>query len=577
MLRRSWLPLLWLLLQGPAPPRPPALGGAGARGACGAAAAAAAEGAAQRWEEAERRNREWRAQELRALRRHLPLRIARECSPKWGNATAALVRCAVAKALDPKATYDAKKQQEMSWAAMDYLLTLQGQAGAHAKLEQPDRRGAGSAIVDRFFTHQELMTKTAGAYPRVYILAELWDAACDDPDLGYWYSLEQWMYKFFTAASNHAVVVKAAGAADYVYLPFCIRRKLFLRTQKLELSRGIMRYLAYEGNLLEPAVRFVDEDYLLAGVRRLERESEAFAHCLARSSCRFLTTSIDGRHVYRQFSAYFQEKLVFITHMGMSNWTARQPGDLYWTDTRGLSVQTKGLLPEGERSTGCRAACGLHCQLEPPAVLREDIVMPWTVAYMWTARSGGRLARDLLGFFSGALSSCARGLLMETFRGQFVSAVLHGGRLPSEVDLTRSVLVFPPLIKLEQGEWSELAFRSRVCLVPDGDCAATGRLTEVIMHGCVPMVITNRLLPPFHDYVEWRRIAYFVREDEIPALPGILAMVALDSSGLEEKRRRLREVARFLDYTQELPAVLLVALRRRAETSRIPTEDGWGS
>merc|ERR1712232_627898 len=55
-----------------------------------------------------------------------------------------------------------------------------------------------------------------------------------------------------------------------------------------------------------------------------------------------------------------------------------------------------------------------------------------------------------------------------------------------------------------------------------GDSPNTGRLVEVIMHGCVPLIISERLQPPVHDLLDWSKFAFFVREESVPDLPRIL-------------------------------------------------------
>eukprot|EP00913_Durusdinium_trenchii_P009912 g9303.t1 len=133
------------------------------------------------------------------------------------------------------------------------------------------------------------------------------------------------------------------------------------------------------------------------------------------------------------------------------------------------------------------------------------------------------------------------------------------------------VLIFPSDFRLKQQEWSELAYRSKLCLCPDGDSPNTGRLVEVIMHGCVPLIISNRLQPPFHkDVSRVNRvsgIAFFLREDAIPRLPAILAEQFSGPSGdrrILEKRTLLRQMSHLCDYARDgIGSTLLLALRVR--------------
>ena len=45
------------------------------------------------------------------------------------------------------------------------------------------------------------------------------------------------------------------------------------------------------------------------------------------------------------------------------------------------------------------------------------------------------------------------------------------------------------------------------------------------MHGCIPVIISERLHPPFGEMIQWTEIAIWLHEDEIPNLPEILNAV----------------------------------------------------
>ncbi|CAE7251839.1 unnamed protein product [Symbiodinium sp. CCMP2456] len=129
------------------------------------------------------------------------------------------------------------------------------------------------------------------------------------------------------------------------------------------------------------------------------------------------------------------------------------------------------------------------------------------------------------------------------------------------------VLIFPPAFRLRQQDWSELAFRSKLCICPDGDSPNTGRLIEVIMHGCVPLIISNRLQPPFHQLFDWSKIAFFMREDALPHLPHILEQFKGPEGDLRirQKRHRLGEMSHLLDYSRDgVASTLLLTLREQA-------------
>merc|ERR1712129_222516 len=129
-------------------------------------------------------------------------------------------------------------------------------------------------------------------------------------------------------------------------------------------------------------------------------------------------------------------------------------------------------------------------------------------------------------------------------------------------------LIFPPDFRLRQEDWSELAFRSQLCIAPDGDSPNTGRLIEVIMHGCVPLIISDRLQPPVHEFLDWSKFAFFVREESLPDLPRILREDLASPEGtrlIQEKHQNLAQVSHLFDYSREgVSSLLLLTLRERA-------------
>merc|ERR1711920_234151 len=130
----------------------------------------------------------------------------------------------------------------------------------------------------------------------------------------------------------------------------------------------------------------------------------------------------------------------------------------------------------------------------------------------------------------------------------------------------RQLLIFPPEFRLSQEDWSELAFRSRLCICPDGDSPNTGRLIEVIMHGCVPFIISDRLQPPFHEFIDWPNIAFFLHEDRIEELPRILRRFTTPQGvrEIKAKQQLLEQASHVFDYNRDaVSSVMIIALRDR--------------
>lgn len=440
-----------------------------------------------------------------------------------------------------------------------------------------------------YFQQQaEAWARGKGQPLRIYVMGGQWERSCDfqKEQMGYRYVLEHWAYN--NIMSNEAIVVEDYQAADFVYLPHCAtsifmhvvakfeleRQKQASKPSRRKSGRGRAKnmtdtappplahetLLTYEGNLPARAVYFTDRSYLVELLRKQWVAQPAFEHCWQRESCRFLIVSVYGRHVFRGLASTFGDAAVYVTHAGMSDWLRSRPKGFFAAGNPG---------GPGE----CRAACPVHCVEEPPAVLPGDVVMPWTIAYHWTSRSFAFESRDIFAFFSGTANSCSRDRLLEVFRDSYEAQMQElktGSKAGAVRSLGKRVLFFPPEEKLLQSEWSELAYRSRLCLAPDGDSPNTGRLIEVIMHGCVPVIISNRLQPPLHEFIEWSSIAFFVAEDAIPRLPQILESLSRPKGmrRIAERHANLEKAAHLLSVGNSGMHMLFFALQDRARRAR---------
>jgi len=476
------------------------------------------------------------------------LQAAKECRGLSGRnlrnaSTATLLRCIIAKAVD--ATWKSTSQAARDLDVTEHLAEIQEEAVVHQRRQLKDEmlgvRLVDSAMTEQFFADHAAFGKGA-RYPRIFLLGD-WPAACNR-GTGYRHSFENWMHDFLKQPGQLAVVHDVT-AADFVYIPFCAYQMLYYETWRQELEGHSLKYLPYQGLLVEAAIDTVERQYLIPTVQRLA-QSTAFQHCMGRRSCRFLFALINGRHTWRRLSGFFRRKAIFVTPAAMSNWTAltrapQQQSESFppRTESEGERVKMGRRVSSSSASSSysssfsssafsptspssCRAACDLHCQLTPPALLPgHDIAVPWTVAHRWVRRSDDLASRDILIFFSGTMNSCSRSKLMAVFRQSFMEAT-RALSAKGVVSADHGFLIFPQGIGMEQREWSELAFRAKFCAVPDGDSPHTGRLAEVIMHGCIPVIISNRIQPPFHEHVQWRDFAVFVSEDEIDLLPTIL-------------------------------------------------------
>ena len=84
-------------------------------------------------------------------------------------------------------------------------------------------------------------------------------------------------------------------------------------------------------------------------------------------------------------------------------------------------------------------------------------------------------------------------------------------------------LCYTPLSRpIQRQAWRELMYRAKFCLVPDGFSSVSARLYETILHGCVPVIITDAFHGALERSIPWGQIGVFVKRREIPRIPAIL-------------------------------------------------------
>jgi len=497
------------------------------------------------------------------------------------NSTPALLRCMAARHELGQAAGDFSQEtqtptEEADKAAQDHIHEISQNSGIDRKY-----LSGGRVLSDQFLQQLFEWQSVGNDMARIYALkGGSWDKACKytEANLGYRYSLEHWM-RGLVLSMEGMNLVDDINLADYVYLPHCATgifmhatAKDFLKDTSKKPGRNSTIHreadmtLVYEGNLQPGPVRYTEDTYLMRILKNVWNRIPEYESCYKRKSCRFLIVSIYGRHVFPKFADALGSKAVWVTHAGLSGWISQSGSLVYNMHDDGDGV----IDPNDEGAVTCRAACKAHCRVDPPGVLPADVVLPWVVAFRWTKRSENVHARDVLAFYSGTGNSCSRARIAKVLQAEFdvqmSDLVQPAGSHRSGPSVRSRVLAFPPEFRLAQQDWSELAFRSRVCICPDGDSPNTGRLVEVVMHGCVPLIISNRLQPPLHEYLNWHEFSFFLREDAIPRLPTILhwLMEPEGRAALAQKQKHLPQAAFLMDYNHVgIGSVLLIALRDR--------------
>ncbi|CAI5961421.1 unnamed protein product [Closterium sp. NIES-64] len=85
---------------------------------------------------------------------------------------------------------------------------------------------------------------------------------------------------------------------------------------------------------------------------------------------------------------------------------------------------------------------------------------------------------------------------------------------------------------------------SRFCLVPEGNTVSSSRLFNAMVSGCIPVVVSDSILLPFEDLIDFTRFALFV-PSHLATRSGYLASVLrLDESKWRAMWGELRQVQR---------------------------------
>jgi len=74
-------------------------------------------------------------------------------------------------------------------------------------------------------------------------------------------------------------------------------------------------------------------------------------------------------------------------------------------------------------------------------------------------------------------------------------------------------------------EYISAFHRSKFCIVARGLVTSTLRFTEVFIHSCVPVIISDGYIPPFSSSIDWRTFSVVVPEEEIGHLAKILGSI----------------------------------------------------
>jgi hypothetical protein len=70
--------------------------------------------------------------------------------------------------------------------------------------------------------------------------------------------------------------------------------------------------------------------------------------------------------------------------------------------------------------------------------------------------------------------------------------------------------------------------RSLFCLCPLGWAPWSPRIVESLQQGCIPVVISDNIILPFRDFIDWPAITVHVPEKDVPRLDEILSAIPME-------------------------------------------------
>ncbi|KAG1665166.1 hypothetical protein FOA52_005547 [Chlamydomonas sp. UWO 241] len=198
----------------------------------------------------------------------------------------------------------------------------------------------------------------------------------------------------------------------------------------------------------------------------------------------------------------------------------------------------------------------------------KDLVVPslkWPHHYESSGPFRGLEHRDVLLFFKGDMGQHREKHYSRGIR-QRVSAAAEAGGWKDKY----RIWVGHGENSLE-GTYSEGLSRSTFCLVLPGD-GWSSRAEDAVLHGCIPVVIMDRVHAVFESILDWDLFSVRVAESEVESLPQILA--AISDARVRRMQARIGRIwTRFAYTTGSLfRGALLKSLEKISRESKIGPE-----
>ncbi|KAL0919232.1 hypothetical protein M5K25_011314 [Dendrobium thyrsiflorum] len=166
--------------------------------------------------------------------------------------------------------------------------------------------------------------------------------------------------------------------------------------------------------------------------------------------------------------------------------------------------------------------------------------------------------RSTLLFFRGRLKRNAGGKV----RSKLVEILLD----------TEGVIIEEGISGIAGKEAAQNGMRkSLFCLSPAGDTPSSARLFDAIVSGCIPVIVSDELEPPFEGLINYRKIVMFVSSSDA-VQPGWLVkfLKSIDSKRIKEMQENLEKHSRHFLYSNPAQPLEAVDFTWRKIADKLP-------
>uniref|UniRef100_A0A1J3CHF2 Putative glycosyltransferase n=1 Tax=Noccaea caerulescens TaxID=107243 RepID=A0A1J3CHF2_NOCCA len=329
---------------------------------------------------------------------------------------------------------------------------------------------------------------------------------------------------------------------DTLYAPLYHNLSTFKRSYEL-MEQTLKVYVYSEGD--RPI--FHQPEAIMEGIYA----SEGWFMKQMESSSRFLTKDPTKAHLfYLAFSSRILQQKLYVREshrrtnlvkylrdyidLIVSNypfWNRTSGSDHFFTACHDWApAETRG----GPYMNCIRSLC--NADVGKDFVVGKDVSLPTTKissAQKPNGNVGGNRPskRTILAFFAGSLHGYVRPILLNRWSST------------PEPDMK----IFN---RIDHKSYIGFMKRSRFCVCAKGYEVNSPRVVESILYGCVPVIISDNIVPPFFEVLDWESFAVFVPEKEIPNLRKILISIPLRRY-VEMQRRVLKVQQHFMWHDGE--------------------------